>query len=268
MPKARLYTIGNQSRSYKQWCEILGDTMPSNARLWTLMNKQGMSFIEAITYVVPQTIYIGEQYGRLEVISNPYHNKRRTCCKVKCSCGTVKEVVAAAMKSGATQSCGCLIKETQKKRNTTHGLYKHPLYHTWIGMNQRCNNPDATDYNIYGGAGVYVCPEWHRDNKEGLANFVRDMFPTWKEGYQLDKDIKAIPGRPKCYSKDTCVWITPADNCRANSQTKLTVDQVKKIKQRLTTGLETLIDIAKDFNVSERTIKDIKEEKTWKNVTL
>lgn len=34
------------------------------------------------------------------------------------------------------------------------------LYETWRGMRQRCNNPKASFYSIYGGAGVTVCEDW------------------------------------------------------------------------------------------------------------
>lgn len=262
---AKLYTIGSQSRTLKQWREILGE-LPKDKIIYDRVWK-GMSFIEAITYVRPQTVYIGEQYGQLEVIGNPYTSKKGTnrYCKVKCSCGIIKEVRTNNLKRGVTKSCGCLHREVIKQVNKTHGLSYHPLYSTWKAMNDRCNKPTADSYSNYGGKGVYVCDEWHIDNPEGLTNFIRDMYPTWKEGYQLDKDIKATPGETKCYSKSTCVWVTPAENVRAASITKLTVDQVKEIKRRSALG-HSQPDIAKDFKVSQQTISAIATAKNWSNI--
>lgn len=34
------------------------------------------------------------------------------------------------------------------------------LYDTWRGMRQRCSNPKASYYSIYGGKGIKVCDEW------------------------------------------------------------------------------------------------------------
>lgn len=53
-----------------------------------------------------------------------------------------------------------------------HGLSRrkgnrgHPLYHIWVNMHQRCENPRKDGYQYYGGAGVRVDPRWND-------------FPTW-----------------------------------------------------------------------------------------
>jgi len=38
--------------------------------------------------------------------------------------------------------------------------YLHPLYSTWEGMRQRCNNPNHRAYPYYGGRGVTICKRW------------------------------------------------------------------------------------------------------------
>lgn len=85
------------------------------------------------------------------------------------------------------------------------------LKKTWHHMIERCYNTSCKEYPYYGGSGVFVDTEWHC-----FANFVKDVkyLPNWHKkknnpsGYQLDKDYFSS----NCYSKDTCVWLTKADN--------------------------------------------------------
>lgn len=46
-------------------------------------------------------------------------------------------------------------------QNHRHGLEKHPLYHTWEAMRQRCNDPKASNYKWYGARGVKICKRWN-----------------------------------------------------------------------------------------------------------
>ena len=264
MSRTKLYTIGSQSRSYEQWAEILGE-LPKKQNVWHRVVKQNMSFIEAITYVKLKIIYVGEVFNDIEVLEVPDNAlgsvKGRNTCQALCHCGKEFEVNIRTLKRGITKSCGCISKAEHFK---THGLSHHRLYGTWRQMNRRCNDPDADNYYLYGGAGVTVCPEWHWDNKDGLANFVKDMYPTFVEGHQLDKDKLAISGQPKVYSKATCCWVTPADNVR-EAKAILNVEQVKEIKQKLNNKASFTV-LAREYGVAKSTINDIKAGRLWKNV--
>ena len=60
--------------------------------------------------------------------------------------------------------------DMNKDRNKSHGLSKtHPLYNTWLRMKQRCNNPKAKGYELYGGRGIKVYAKWE------------DSFTDWVE---------------------------------------------------------------------------------------
>lgn len=52
----------------------------------------------------------------------------------------------------------------------THGMTRSPTYLTWVSMIQRCDNPDATGFEYYGGLGVKIDPNWYI-----FEEFLKDM---------------------------------------------------------------------------------------------
>ena len=260
----KLYTIGSQSRTLKQWREILGE-LPNRLTIYKRMKDQRMTFIEAITYVKPDIIYVGEVFNRIEVLEAPI-KKSTAKCKALCHCGKEFNTNIRNLKAGNIASCGC-----SRKKPLKHGLSNHPLYIIWYHMNDRCNNPNDKSYKNYGALGVTVCWDWHQDNPKGLQNFIEDMYPSYlkatKDGskVQLDKDIKAIPGQIKVYSKQICCWLPPIDNNRKKSTVYLDVAKVAEIKNRIAKG-DRVVDIAFDYSVNARTISNIKRGTAWKDV--
>lgn len=77
-------------------------------------------------------------------------------------------------------------------------MSEHRLYRVYRGMLNRCNNPNSTGYENYGGRGIKVCDRWLTFN-----NFIEDMFPSFQEGLQLDRT-----DNDKDYSPDNCKWVT------------------------------------------------------------
>ena len=45
-------------------------------------------------------------------------------------------------------------------RPKKHGCSGTRLYRVWDAMKQRCHNPNANEYNRYGGRGITICEEW------------------------------------------------------------------------------------------------------------
>lgn len=67
-------------------------------------------------------------------------------------------------------------------------------------MLQRCENPNATGYEYYGGRGITVCAEWH-----DFEAFLSDMGLR-PEGRTLDRiDTNGN------YEKSNCRWATSAE---------------------------------------------------------
>lgn len=95
----------------------------------------------------------------------------------------------------------------------------HPLYHTWVGMRQRCNNPRKHGYRWYGARGIRVCKRW-----DDFALFLEDMGPRPSPKHSIDRiDVDGD------YTPDNCRWTdakTQANNKRSN--VSLTVNGITK----------------------------------------
>lgn len=110
-----------------------------------------------------------------------------------CDCGRPTVVTASNLKSGRTQSCGCIARERASRQLKTHGMSRTPEYFAWSQMRARCRDKKHQAYKDYGGRGIYVCPEWDR----GFAAFLRDMGtrPTPKHSLdRIDNDGPYAPG--------------------------------------------------------------------------
>jgi hypothetical protein len=64
----------------------------------------------------------GNQFGRLNVISESHYKNREHFWKCVCSCGKKIVVGGNWLRSGNTKSCGCYQAELTTKRSTKHGL--------------------------------------------------------------------------------------------------------------------------------------------------
>jgi len=104
------------------------------------------------------TAKIGDRFDRLTVVGHPrllFRMGRQMraylrCVPVRCICGTEKEVWEHHLCSGRVRSCGCLRRETARRRLTTHGQRKSRLYQTWNNMLRRCEDQHSSGYAEYG----------------------------------------------------------------------------------------------------------------------
>jgi hypothetical protein len=104
----------------------------------------------------------GQRFGRWCVIAYAGTNKRRSAqWECACACGAHGIVDGWHLRSGQSQSCGCLQRELVRVRSTKHGMSNSPEYYSWQSMKQRCSKSYATSYKYYGALGISYCEDWH-----------------------------------------------------------------------------------------------------------
>lgn len=147
-------------------------------------------------------ISVGDVFNRLTTLEI-FSTAREIRWLCLCVCGGLCITTSSRLASNRAKSCGCLLSDTLKKRNTKHGECGSLTYKAWAGMLTRCRNENQAGYKDYGGRGITVCKRWLK-----FENFKSDMgeCPT---GHQLDREDNS-----KGYTPSNCRWVTAKINCR------------------------------------------------------
>ena len=152
-------------------------------------------------------------------------------------------------------------------RSTTHNMSTSPEYKSWAGMKRRCDNPNQTAYERYGGRGITYEKSW-----KYFENFIKDMGRMPKANMELDRI-----DNDGNYCKENCRWATRKEQTRNrggaratrlyefNGKTMCIADWAKEIgitpqslQKRLNKGwpLELALSPEKrDKDLSKRVIK-------------
>ena len=90
----------------------------------------------------------GQKFGRLTVISRAENKGKRAAWNCLCECGKKVVVEGSLLKSGNTQSCGCLKREITSESHRIHGKRHTKLYGVWCSMKARCYNQNQKSYPL------------------------------------------------------------------------------------------------------------------------
>lgn len=197
--------------------------------------------------------YTGNRYGMLTVLGVAYKKSGHKYYTCKCDCGNTKVISASHLVTGASKSCGCMVRRSTIERNTTHGQSKTRLYTIWTSMKKRCFDPNSHAYHLYGNRGITVCDEW----KESFESF-RDWSIANGYSDSLSIDRIDVDGN---YEPGNCRWTTAIGQARnkrnnrvvtINGVTKFMVDWFEESPVSITTIYQRLRN---GWNVEDAILK-------------
>ncbi len=189
---------------------------------------------------------VGNSYGRLTVIEMAPLKQRQAMCICQCECGTVVEIAAGSLRSGATRSCGCLNREVASERTKTHGMSHTPEYYAWGGMQSRCYNPNTESYPEYGGRGIKVAPQWL--GSAGFQTFLQDMGLRPSDDHSIDR---IDPDGD--YAPENCRWATRIEQAR---------NKRNNLRMTMNGETKTIVEWAEITGISYRTLRERRRRMT------
>lgn len=112
----------------------------------------------------------GLRFGRLTVLCEDGRLNGEVSWKCKCDCGNIKIVRGSHLRKGSIMSCGCLLSDTLKERNTIHNMTNTKIYKIWMHLKGMCYTKTDFNYHKVGAAGILMDESWI-DKQMGLLNF-------------------------------------------------------------------------------------------------
>jgi hypothetical protein len=124
-------------------------------------------------------------------------------------------------------------------------------------MRKRCNDPNTIGWRYYGGRGIRVCDRWNGS----FVLFIEDMGEC-PDGMTIDRI-----NNDGDYEPSNCRWASTVEQARNKSNTKLTEELVRQIKEKIRTGESTVSGMAIETGISYHTIYQAVNGRSWNGVT-
>lgn len=181
----------------------------------------------------------GQRFGRLLVVDNAPKIIRKSGTVIrwncKCECGRTTIATTQDLKRGHTLSCGCYQRQKTAEATTKHGMRHERIYHVWLDMKDRCNNPHNKRYRDYGGRGIFVCDEWQKDFSL-FFDYVSRLPHYGESGFTIDR-IDNNNG----YTPENVRWATISEQNLNKRSTKRVVydgEQITLIQAEKILGIK------------------------------
>jgi|GEM_PF-1565479 len=168
-----------------------------------------------------------QTFGNLTAIKRGWNNKHKNAqwwCTCSCERLCVL-VIATALASGRTTSCGCKRIKSLSLLNSTHGqarTKKRTIYYSiWCGMKTRCLNPNSTSSLHYLQKSIQIHPPWINDFETFYNDILSLIGPRPSSLHQLDR----FPNRHGNYEPGNVRWATYAQQARNRTDTRFVTYQ-------------------------------------------
>lgn len=157
-----------------------------------------------------RSLIVGSVFGLWTVLGElPLDERRRRWAECQCKCGSIKPLPLDRLFPGRSKSCGCekaiLIGNANRRHGESSGPRRTSEYHIWDGIIQRCENPNHTEFHLYGGRGISICSHW----RNSYGNFLQDMRRRPSPNHTVDRTDKN--GN---YEPGNCTWELQKSQCR------------------------------------------------------
>ncbi len=141
-------------------------------------------------------------------------SNKRLQWRCRCVCGTEEDVPEYYMMRphSPKKDCGCKRKTIITLNKREHGI--------WNMMHVRCYNEKHVAFKHYGGRGIKVCAEWHKDHPEGkgFENFLAFVGNAPTTAHSIDRVNNNVGYQPYFEGKVQVRWATSKQQ-RANQRT-------------------------------------------------
>lgn len=169
------------------------------------MAPQVETHIAGIQKLIPLKYDLaGQAFGRWTAIE-----RDGSKWKCICLCGEIKAIDSADLRLGKSKSCGCLRKELQSEKMSTHGMAGTRVHRIWKAMWTRCTNPNTPAYKTYQNRTPPV--EWM-----DFATFYADLGDAPSSAHSIERINNNLP-----YSKENCHWALPFEQSRNTKRNRL-----------------------------------------------